>query len=551
MTQNNIIGIDIGTSSVKTAYIQQRKGGFTVIALCEDVATDVKQLNNTCRDAIAPHKDAVIISPLDTPSILIRSLEIPITKPSDLHAAIPFKAEPLLPFPLEDGLLENLVIEKRESSTLITLFAVTKTTVDQYLSELNNFDIEPDIISCVPQALAAFVHEFSSSNEEVSLIIHLGDKTTTCATSFKGKILASRSISLGSNDITSAIMSDKSLSASEAKLFFYENFDFTDIDASDLSLTLSIVDSLKNELVKTVLSLETSTKKILSSVFISTGNFSLSSNTPSFLETALTKKNLLLSYPTSTIKNHPDCHRFAVPLGLAISATKNNSDTINFRKETFSHPRPLRHIKKALISYLSLSALLTISLFTLGKGMLHHQEQQLQHSYSSFVETYKESLSLSTALNNTKEEGSLSSSHINLSFLSSSLSDFESTISGIRDDYTLFPSVPRVCDLLAWLSTRPYIVSINEETKEKSALISLENLTYTMVKRPGPAKKKDPYLVKVKLSFSTPTPRIAREFHQAILEDTSFINNKYDVSWNTGKDSYTISFYLKNKKVGT
>ena len=68
-----------------------------------------------------------------------------------------------------------------------------------------------------------------------------------------------------------------------------------------------------------------------------------------------------------------------------------------------------------------------------------------------------------------------------------------------------------------------------------------------MVKRPDQSKKKEKYRVKVDLEFSSPTPKQAREFHDALVAPNDFVDPKDEIKWSSNRGSYRTSFFLKDK----
>jgi len=60
-------------------------------------------------------------------------------------------------------------------------------------------------------------------------------------------------------------------------------------------------------------------------------------------------------------------------------------------------------------------------------------------------------------------------------------------------------------------------------------LLQIENLSYSMVKRPELTKKQERYQVKVELEFTSPTPKLAREFHDALIAPNDLVDPKGDI----------------------
>jgi type IV pilus assembly protein PilM len=119
-------------------------------------------------------------------------------------------------------------------------------------------------------------------------------------------------------------------------------------------------------------------------------------------------------------------------------------------------------------------------------------------------------------------------------------------LQGTPDSFPLFANTPRVSDVLAWLSQHPAAVLVDAKGNRQPK-IQIDNFSYTMLKRPQQGKKQEKYQVKVELEFSSPTPKWAREFHDALIAPNDWIDPKGEVKWGSSRGKYKTSFFLKDK----
>jgi type IV pilus assembly protein PilM len=164
------------------------------------------------------------------------------------------------------------------------------------------------------------------------------------------------------------------------------------------------------------------------------------------------------------------------------------------------------------------------------------------------------------------------------------LDALDKEIRAMPDIFPLQPNTPRVSDVLAWLSTHPQVVckgdqlSFNgakqlpqiiaqaappkpknapqiEETEEATPEeeemgcqpLQIDNFNYSMVKRPDLNKKGEKYQVKIEIEFTSPSPKQAREFHNALIAPNDFVDPKSEVKWSSTRGKYSTTFYLKDK----
>lgn len=97
---------------------------------------------------------------LSTQDVLIRSLDIKLTKEKEIQSVLAFQAEPILPYPLENGILSHITLGQKEGISFVTLLSVRNDRLLKLLSECQKLKLEPEVVSCDPVALAAFAESF-------------------------------------------------------------------------------------------------------------------------------------------------------------------------------------------------------------------------------------------------------------------------------------------------------------------------------------------------------------------------------------------------------
>jgi type IV pilus assembly protein PilM len=96
----------------------------------------------------------------------------------------------------------------------------------------------------------------------------------------------------------------------------------------------------------------------------------------------------------------------------------------------------------------------------------------------------------------------------------------------------LVPNTPPLKDVLAWLSSKKHEINIT-------------HLNYALIKYPKMGESHEPYQVKVILEFTAPTPTIAREFYDSLLQDDRLVNTKQVVTWDASQNTYKVSFIVR------
>jgi len=474
----------------------------------------------------------IITTGLDGKEVLIRPLHLPLVKEKDIEEALAFQAEPLLPYPTDQAYLAYQVVSKSSDSTDLTLFAARKEAVKSHLEPWKSIGVEPEKIACIPSALCEFGSAYIS-NEKTFLILHLHHQETTCSLIKEGKLWASFASLEGFNLLLDAQIKEgkKSLPQTEAEWKTVEQ------QNSPLSDALK---RLQKEMTKMGFSLAKECKKDSIEGIAVTGEAAAWIGLSQILVHNL---NLpLLTCQPIDEHSSQDLHYYAVPIGLALGSLPNRKQCIDFRQQEFIYPHPWRRLQIPVIGYFLVVLLLTFLFYFFGQQYLHYQESQIKQEYvdllASIGKSHKD-FEMNFAAKNPRAYDSFDGDIPKVEQLGKEdfahrLAFLQKELRATPDSFPLFANIPRVTDVLAWLTQHPAVVSIDEEGNKQSKL-QIENFSYIMLKRPQQGKKQEKYQVKVELEFTSPTPKMAREFHDALIMPNDWIDPKGEVSSKTTK----------------
>lgn len=182
--QPRTLGIELQASCVRVAALLEKRSGWSVT---------LKELSREeSRAYLSRYNDAILVSALSTREMLMRPCEIALLKPKDIFAALNFHAEPLLPYPIENAVVQAQIVAKQESSSLLNLFSVRKDHLTGHLESLKAIGLEPEVVSTRPHALAALSALFNKA--EPLILVHEGEDEVSMVLAQRGQVLAARSI---------------------------------------------------------------------------------------------------------------------------------------------------------------------------------------------------------------------------------------------------------------------------------------------------------------------------------------------------------------------
>lgn len=506
------LGVYVEDSLIKAVAISRSKGSVII-----DQMIEVKPLDNPgSLDAIKQLADTrLAISGLSGDELLLRRLKLKIVKQKEIDEVFHFQAEPLLPYPIENAVLDKWTTEVLEDQSSIAFLSAKKTDLQKHLESLEEWGIDPEAVSAYPVALTALA-QFYTENAPLKLLIDIEKNHITCALIKNNKLIASHEIPSG-----------------------WQTLQQAELDSEEPP------QEWIQEIIWNVFALLKETKSKEAPLLFITGEGA----NLSFVKDNLAKELEMSPETFSAPCPIDEFNRFALPLGLALSGLPAFKEKINFRQEEFAFKTPWKRFKKSLLLIGGLSCLLAASIYLFTNSYVHYREDQLrerfltvlsmaQKPYAEFEKQFEQKSGVSA------DSEILSIQDLNAEALTLRLDALERQIRTLPDTFPLFPNTPRVSDVLAWLSSHP---SFQCPKDQECPQVTIENFSYSMVKRPEMNKKNDKYQVKIDLEFITSSPTVAREFHDALISPNDFIDPKGEIKWNATKGKYKTSFFLKDK----
>lgn len=534
------IGLESTLNGVKGATVVATGGKSPSLVRLFTIAED--------RDDVKPLDmgHPLITSSLDGKDVLVRYLHMPVTKDKDIAEALAFQAEPLLPFPIDQSVLAYQTLSKSQDGTELTLLAVPKEAIEAHLELWKQNKIEPEHIACVQTALCHFGNTYLPESKTY-LIFHLQRQGITGVLMREGKLFASFALSEGLEALFTAKENHPhALPKNEA-----EWIAVLEQHSSRLTETLK---RLQKEIVKMAFALAKEVKGQEIEGICVTGEA---------IEWEGLSHTLVqnLSFPLLTCQSSGEYSSnqllsYAVPIGLALGSLPGQSSLVDFRQFELSYPHPWRRLMGPVAAYFGSILLLSAAFYFFGQHYLRYQEDQLRQTYLDLLagmHKTHDQFEIAYLAKNPKAHDPFDGEiprieQVSQEELRGRLAFMQKEIQASPDSFPLYANIPRVSDVLAWLTQHPAVV-VSDEDGDPEARLQIENFSYFMVKRPQQGKKGEKYQVKIELEFSSATPKWAREFHDALIAPNDWVDPKGEVKWNTNRGKYKTSFYLKDKTV--
>ncbi len=469
-----IVGIQKESTFYRLAYLSMVNGEISIECLEKEEGTPRLK------------KDVYSVSGIDGQDLLIRHLVTPLKKVRALHKTLPFQLESLIPYSLDDVVVKP-IYDIKEKETEAHFFTVPRKTLQQHISSFQKEGIDPEWVSAIPMALFRFAI-FACPNESSLVVFHIGVKKIELVFIQEGNILSHITLHIGSKDLNegdSATVVSKLKREVDRAFCFFAHKEQEGGNRKVLfcgERTKEVENLLKGEEGSLISPIEIEGHR----------GFNGETVTP-----------------------------YAIPIGLAIDALKNDSSSIQFRQETFISRRSFSSIRRGLIQGGVLAGVLFALTLFCSELYFQKKEKALTGYVEELISHYEREIPFLTGR---VEGGSLEKI----------LSDLNRRLRPPKNEEFFYTSPPLVSDLLAFISSHPKLKGM--EVKE---------LDYELKSYPSLSKPKNTYRPKVRLSFVSKEAKKAREFHDAVIDDETYIDKDGEIEWKRNEDEYEIAFFLR------
>ena len=292
-TPQSVIGVDIGTSSIKVVQLRREKGQailetYGAIALgpyanleigrATALPTEkiVEALKDVLREANVTTKDAGLSIPYS--ASLVSILKLPAAAEGHLAQAVPLEARKYIPVPISEVLLDWSLVGGQSSSDgkiEILLVAIHNETIEKYRriaadSALAAAFFEIEVFSAVRASLEHGIAPIA--------VVDMGAATTKFYVVERGLIRESHIINRGAQDLTLAASRALNISVAAAEERKRKNGIISAHPGADTDLARTLELSLAplmTELTRTIASYESRMNQTLSGLVMTGGGAAL------------------------------------------------------------------------------------------------------------------------------------------------------------------------------------------------------------------------------------------------------------------------------------
>jgi type IV pilus assembly protein PilM len=228
--KQQLIGVDIGSNSVKVVELKPKKKGYVVknaveVTLTPDVIVegaimDYGEVAGAVAEAFKTGKFSArnVATGLKGSGVIAKRLSVPITDQDELRETFIWEAEQYIQMDIEDVSIdyETIDIDEDKGETDLVMAAARKDLIVDFKSVLEAAKLKPIVVDLEVFAMInAFTANYESEDKAV-VLVNIGHSTAIITIVRDGNYEFSREILRGGRNLTEMISQSLSISYDEA-----------------------------------------------------------------------------------------------------------------------------------------------------------------------------------------------------------------------------------------------------------------------------------------------------------------------------------------------
>lgn len=267
-TKKDIVGIDVGSSSVKLVQLKEVKGGYHLLNLGIAQLPPEAIVDNTVMDSVAvvdsirnlvenqKVKTKNVAASVSGHSVIIRKISMPVMTEEEVEASIEWEAEQFIPFEISEVNLDFQITgpdPKDPAQMNVILVAAKKDFVNEGLTVFHECGLNPVVLDIDSFAIEnAFQANYDVEEGEIVALINIGASTMNVNILKEGVSVFTRDIQTGGNMFNEEIQKRLGINSEEAEQAKLGG-EVSEIDAAVLAEVMSeSADALAQEIQRSL-----------------------------------------------------------------------------------------------------------------------------------------------------------------------------------------------------------------------------------------------------------------------------------------------------------
>lgn len=227
----SILGLDIGSSSVKAVEVAPRGDGFELLhlgvaplphdAIVEGAFLNASAIADAIREAIdkSGSKAKHVAAAVAGHAVIVKKITVPAMTAAELEESIRWEAEQYIPFDVNEVNLDFEILQPgdAERPMEVLLVAAKRDLIDDYVNLIGEAGLSPAVIDVAGFAVENAFEMNRGASDEVVALVNIGAQTSTINVVAGGVPAFTRDVATGGNQYTAEIQRALSVGFDEAE----------------------------------------------------------------------------------------------------------------------------------------------------------------------------------------------------------------------------------------------------------------------------------------------------------------------------------------------
>jgi len=224
-SQDDVLGLDIGSSSVRMVQLMKNEDGYTVVAACVsdikqndgDIAVKEEDIVHAVRRCVysAQKHGRWAVCSVSGPEVAVRPFQFPPLQPEELDGAVRLEASQVCPFNVDDGVVDYQIVPSSETNNAVTgvLVAAPNDVIRRKVRITGKAALDCVLMDVDGLALLNCLIESKNSDTNISTsaVLHIGASCTTLAVMNETGLPFVRTVPYAGNDIVAQIAKENNV----------------------------------------------------------------------------------------------------------------------------------------------------------------------------------------------------------------------------------------------------------------------------------------------------------------------------------------------------
>ncbi|MGK2945562.1 MAG: type IV pilus biogenesis protein PilM [Desulfuromonadales bacterium] len=232
--KKDVIGIDVGSSSVKMVHLKEAKGGYQLAslglamlpaeAIVDNAIMDSSSIVDIVKSLVESQKFKTknVATSISGHSVIIRKIQLPIMTEEEMEASIQWEAEQYIPFEISEVNLDFQILgpDANDASLMnVILVAAKKEFVNEYVALFKECGLNPQVVDIDCFAVEnVYELNYGTNAGEIVALIDMGASSMNVNVLRGGMSVFTRDIQVGGNAYNEEIQKRLGLNNEEAEI---------------------------------------------------------------------------------------------------------------------------------------------------------------------------------------------------------------------------------------------------------------------------------------------------------------------------------------------